>query len=240
MFQFLLSFTFLSIASAFDLKNREVPNRIWLIFLPISIGTTAFNFLLHPNLILLSLISITITSTIAITIFYLGLYGGADAKALITLCVSHPISTSLLLPFPFLPITTFNNSLVLMILTLPFALIKNIHWKITRNRSLFLGLENEPIWKKMGALIFCVKTDRLNIRPYQIIAERSITINGESARSLNIFQKIPEEDTTIDETFPEEVFTVFSLPMLPFLTIAYILSITVGDVIFNLITILLS
>ena len=109
-----------------------------------------------------------------------------------------------------------------------------------RRKSLFQGLEKEPNWKKVAALLFCIKTETSKIKPYHILAEKRIYLNGEAQRTLKIFQKVPEEDVKIDNTLPDDVFVVFSLPMLPFLTIAYILSIVSGDLILHLLTILLS
>jgi hypothetical protein len=59
----------------------------------------------------------------------------------------------------------------------------------------------------------------------------------ETRRTLKIFQRVREEDTAIDETIPEESFITYSLPMLPFLTLGYILAITIGDSILNFIAI---
>ena len=240
MLQALFSLTFLTVASAFDLKARAVPNRLWMFFLPASMVILSVRLLLSPDQLVISLISIAITTAIAIAIFYLGLYGGADAKALITLAIAHPISTNLFLHFPFLPLSTFNNSLMLMILTVPFVPVQNFYWKMMRRKSLFQGLEKEPNWKKVAALLFCIKTETSKIKPYHILAEKRIYLNGEAQRTLKIFQKVPEEDVKIDNTLPDDVFVVFSLPMLPFLTIAYILSIVSGDLILHLLTILLS
>ena len=240
IFQVFLTLTILIIASAFDLKTREVPNRIWIISFPISIITISTHLLSNPDQLFISLVSVAITTTIAIAIFYLGLFGGADAKALITLSIVHPISTNSLLSIPLLPLTTFNNSLILMVLTAPLVFIRNIYWKMTRHKSLFQGFEKDPIWKKGAALLFCIKKTKSEIKPYHTIAETRMSHNGEVYRTLNIFQRVSEEDTKIDDTLPDDIFVVFSLPMLPFLTFAYVLGISVGDLILHLLTIFLN
>jgi len=231
-----LSFTFLIIASIYDLKTREVPNKIWIVFIPISCITTVIHILANTSQFYFSIASITITTLIAIGIFYAGLYGGSDAKALITLALAHPTLLNKSLTLPILPLSAFNNSLVLMLLALPVSTLRNFYWKMQTHQPLFKGLEKEPIQKKLGALIFCVKTQKSKIKPYHIIAERIENKNGETRRTLHIFQKVKEEDGIVDCSIPENAFVAFSLPMLPFLTCGYLLSITIGDLIFRILT----
>ena len=61
----------------------------------------------------------------------------------------------------------------------------------------------------------------------------------ETRRTLKIFQRVREEDTAIDESIPEESFITYSLPMLPFLTLGYVLAITMGDLILQMVTVFL-
>jgi len=239
--QTLLSLTFLSVASFYDLKTMEVPNRLWVVFIPLSAVTAVANVLANPGQLHLVLMSMAFTTLIAVAIFYVGLYGGADAKALITLSIAHPTQIQLTDPLtlPFLPLTVFNNSLILMVLTLPAALIRNLYWKAKGGSPLFKGLEAEPAWKKAAALLLCIKTSKSKIKPYHIPAERFEWTGGEARRTLKIFQRVREEDTAIDESIPEESFITYSLPMLPFLTLGYVLAITIGDLILQMVTVFL-
>lgn len=238
--QILISLTFLIIASAYDLKTREVPNKIWVIFMPLSIIITASRIVARPEELWLSLASIAIATTIALTVFYLGLYGGADAKALMTLAVTHPTYLSQALVLPFLPLSAFQNSLVLMALMCPVVLARNLRRKLKTGRPLFEGLEREPVMKKAGALLFCMKKSKSEIKSYDVLAERLEPAGTEVRRTLKIFQKVKEDDTVTDETIPEEVFVTYSLPMLPFLTVGYLLAISVGDLILQLVAFFLS
>lgn len=234
-----LSLAFLAVASVYDLKTREVPNKIWIVFIPFSIIATIVYTLANPNQFYLTLASITITTLIAVVIFYAGLYGGADAKALITLALTHPTQSNSSFILPILPLTAFNNSLVLMVLTLPISLFRNLYWKIKNHQPLFKELDREPTWKKAAALILCIKTSKSKIKPYHIITERIEIKDGETKRTLKIFQKVREEDTIVDNTIPEYAFVAYSLPVLPFLTLGYILTITTGDLILHLTAIVL-
>jgi preflagellin peptidase FlaK len=233
-YQILLSLTFLSIASIYDLKTREVPNKIWLIFIPLSSILTIIQILNEPSQIYLVLASIVFTSLIAVIIFYVGLYGGADAKALITLAIAHPTNPSQLITNPILPFSAFNNSLILMVLTIPIALIKNLYWQKKNNQSLFKGLGHEPLWKKMFALLVCLKKTKSEMKNYHVPAERYKIVGGKR-RTLKIFQRVNQDDFVVDDTVPEEAFVIYSQPMLPFITLGYILAIIWGDLILHII-----
>lgn len=234
--QILISGTMLGIASFLDIRTREISNKLWLIFLPFSTLVTSLTIAADLTQVPLTAVSIAITSGIALLIFYLGLYGGADAKALISLSIAHPTASILPLHTPMLPLTTLTNSLLLMLLSTPIALFKNVYWKTTTQKSLFDGLEHEALWRKIAALFLCVKVSKASIKPYHMIAEQQL---GEGVRQLTLFQQIVDEDTRVDEKVPEFVFIAYSLPMLPFILAGYLISLTIGDLIFHLLTLIL-
>ena len=234
--QILISGTMLGIASFLDIRTREIPNKLWLAFLPFSTLATLLTITADLTQIPLIVISIALTSGIALLIFYLGLYGGADAKALISLSIAHPTASIPPLHTPMLPLTTLTNSLLLMLLSTPIALIKNVYWKTTTRQALFDGLEHEAFWRKIAALFLCVKVSKASIKPYHLIAEQPLE---EGVRQLKLFQQIGDEDTIVDEKVPEFTFIAYSLPMLPFILAGYLISLTIGDLIFHLLTLIL-
>jgi preflagellin peptidase FlaK len=232
--QILLSLILLGVASLFDLRSREVPNLVWIAFLPPALVVTAVNLYQYPAQLSVVAISIALTTGISLAIFYLGLYGGADAKALITLAIAHPVASIPPLQTPLLPLTTFTNSLLLMLLVAPVALIKNIQWKRTAQQPLFQGLETESMWRKLAALFLCVKVSKTTIQPYHIIAERYVTEGEVKRRTLQLFHRIEDEDAKVDDSIPDDVFIIYSLPMLPFMLLGYITTLALGDLIFHL------
>jgi len=234
--QILISGTMLGIASFLDIRTREISNKLWLAFLPFSTLVILLTIVTDLTQIPLIVTSIAITSGIALLIFYLGLYGGADAKALISLSIAHPTASIPPLHTPMLPLTTLTNSLCLMLLSTPIALIKNVYWKTTTRKALFDGLEHEALWRKIAALFLCVKVSKASIKPYHMIAEQH---PEEGVRHLKLFQQIVDEDTMVDEKIPEFVFIAYSLPMLPFILAGYLISLTIGDLIFHLLTLIM-
>jgi len=91
-----ISFSFLLISSWYDYRTREVPNRVWVFFAPAGFALAVLHLSLS-NLagesvdLVLWLLSFAVTSGISLALFYLGLFGGADAKALICLSIALPV-----------------------------------------------------------------------------------------------------------------------------------------------------
>ena len=55
----------------------------------------------------------------------------------------------------------------------------------------------------------------------------------------NGLQQIVDEDTMVDEKVPEVVFIAYSLPMLPFILAGYLISLTIVDLIFHFLALLI-
>jgi len=246
----LLCLGVLCLSSYFDHKAREVPNRVWLVFIPIGGALTAFDLFIlrfEPIQTLGSILSVTVTGGVAYAIFHYGLFGGADAKGLMFISATTPlppqtlsISAENLLPF--FPLSVLDNALVISVLTIPYALISNIGWATRKKRRLFAGLESESAVKKLAALFLCLKIDRSRMKPYHMPAEEvKANDDGSISRRLKLFTKVLEKDEeTVDTSkLPDEVFVSFSLPLLIFMTVGYVIALLVGDMIFMLVARLL-
>ena len=86
---------FLVYASWCDYKTREVSNKVWVIFGPLALLLTGVQILLFSSqpvqMVTFYVLSFAITSGLAITIFYVGGFGGADAKALMCIALALPV-----------------------------------------------------------------------------------------------------------------------------------------------------
>ena len=222
---------FLIISSFHDYRDRRVPNKIFKIFTPIAATLTAIDILLATNP-LTQLTNFTLNMAISLPIFYLiyyvGLFGGADAKIMITLSIAIPWPPKIVKPLiesnlPIFPISILNDTILSSVLTLPYALLSNLNWKIRKGQKLFEGLEKESLIKKISALVFCIKTEKARIRPYHMIAE--------DHGKIVLFRRVQEEDLSPKdlEGLPQSIFVTFSLPMLIFITIGFITAIYLGD-----------
>lgn len=82
-----------------DFKYREINNRVWIYFTPIGITLTLLSIAMEQLSFLNVLLSITVSSVFALVLWFLGGFGGADAKALITLALLLPLGFSTTTPY---------------------------------------------------------------------------------------------------------------------------------------------
>jgi len=249
--RFSVCLLFLSAASISDIKTREVPNFIWLLFAPVGSILTLISLALNNwNLSLMTLcgLSIVIIVGLSFTLFYLGLFGGADAKALICLAFSMPVYPNLeviglplksySLKFLILPpLSTFNNAVLMASLLIFIITLKNLVDLIKNGMKIFEGLEREKITTKILAFITGFRVEACKIRTkkhhYIILEEFNREEDGSIRRNLKIFQRIRDEK---GENIPEEIngkiWVTIGLPFLVFITIGFTLAILMGDLIF--------
>lgn len=87
-----LSLLVLAYASYRDIKQRTVPNKIWLLMLPVGFPFVLYDILSNGATdILRVLLSLGITSALCYLFFRLHLFGGADAKCLICIALIFPV-----------------------------------------------------------------------------------------------------------------------------------------------------
>ena len=90
----LVTLVFFSLGSYYDLKAREVSDKVWLAYAPIGIALTIGHLIVDPSALFLAAVSAGLTVLIAFGLFYLGLFGGADAKAILCLGATMPLTPS--------------------------------------------------------------------------------------------------------------------------------------------------
>jgi Flp pilus assembly protein protease CpaA len=82
----------LFVAAKQDRKHGEVKNKLWL-YAPIGLTLSLIEYaIIYPPLLLMATISATLAITLSLGVFYVGGWGGADSKALITVGVSAPLT----------------------------------------------------------------------------------------------------------------------------------------------------
>jgi len=127
MFSYLrkiLCLIMLLICSYKDIKTREVDDRIWLIFSPIGIIITLFEFFLKFidfSYLILYFISILITIIVSIIIYYSKFVGGADSKSLISISFLDLINLNKNTIHPFTSIIILTNSCIISLI-IPYLL----------------------------------------------------------------------------------------------------------------------
>jgi len=241
-------------AALSDLKTREVHDWLWMLFLPPSAILLVFRLLLRPELIAFSTISIVAAVCISLSLSYVGLFGGADFKAFACLGLAlptHPFLSKTPLPSanPLFPIMVFYNMYLLSTCTLLYCLARNMHWKYKRRSELFGNpMETSPL-RRFLALLTGYKTSfaDLQTRSYLYPMEQVIQNNG-IHRKLKFFVNVEENRRLgieslgkfLSDSERDEVWVTPGIPLLLFAFLALLMSSFAGDVLFWIVSIVMS
>lgn len=245
--QIILSLGFLIISSIYDLRTREIPNIIWVLFAPIGVALMLLRFLLIPNSsFLLSWgISLAIITILSLAFFYLGFFGGADAKALICLGLAIPLYPSSVIPIlqviaPFFPLSVFGNAVLCSAFMVLVISGYNLSQILRGGDRLFEGLEKEPLWKKIAAFATAVKIDLNQLKRhsshYIPLEQFSLDETGKTVRHLKIAARLEDEESDNQKDLaeiPYEISKIWATPGLPFLvfiTIGFAITLLIGDI----------
>jgi len=237
-----LCFTMLLYSSFKDLKTREVSNWTWVAFAPIGLVLDFYEgiYLRAIDPILDLALSVLISSGLSILFFYSGLYGGADAKAFITLSLLIPHPLEAFVPYfgvvsPLFPLTIFTNSALISVFFALSLLTRNLLWGFGRWHTIFEGLEKEPLWKKALTLLSCMKVEAKSLRgpPYQYPAEVVV----DSKRKLQLRPDINSDEAArasfrvlMEDLGLTEVWVSPTLPFLLFISLGFFCSLLFGDI----------
>ena len=249
-----LSFAFLVYASWSDIKTREVSNKVWFLYAPSSLTLTLIEGLLYEdyNYWLSAGISVALTFALAISLFYLGAFGGADAKAFMCLALAFPTypkfswNTHITRLHYLFPITIFTNSILLAALSIIYMLLRNFLWKLKKGRKLFEGLEKEPFWKKILTVLcgYKVSIEKLKEKdfyfPLEDVKENKdgverfiVVFPGDRERS-GILARL--EDYIEKGMIDRYIWASPGLPMLVFITLGFIVALFFGDLVWLLVS----
>jgi len=243
----LLSVVFLGYAACSDLRTREVSDWVWLVYFPVALIILGFRLYLDPKLLVMSLISIIATSALSLLIFKFGIFGGADAKALICLGLAlptYPSCSRLLLSSinPAFPLVVLYNGYLFSLSTIVYCLIKNLDWRCLKGRDLFTGFVGLSTLKKAAALLTGFRTDFSTLRKTVYLYPMEEVSKGDGVcRSIKFFTdaEVDRDDlvrtlgVSVDDK--EEVWVSPGIPLLFFIWIALLSSSFLGDVLFGLI-----
>ncbi len=229
--KFFIGLFFLVWASRLDLKDRIVPNRIWKLFIVFAAPFTIYEIILypHPTLeILLALIQLFFVSGLALAFYYLGLYGGADAKALIVLSLLFPFYPEFG-PFPVL-FKGFSFSFSTLANSVIFAPAFAAYFFITNAaREGLKGIGSSPLYYFIGKRVYAD-----SIPPHHSLLEffdengnlvrvrRAVEPDERMIRALKNAKKRGEI---------EKIWVTPQIPFIVFMTVGYAVSFIFGDVI---------
>jgi len=235
------AFVVLLVGSFFDVKFREVPDAVWLTgfvigFLIFAIEALAFN---AKKTILNLTFSLLVTACLAFSIYYVGLFGGADAKALLTLGILLPGKPTFI-TWPCIPVyvlTIFVNALISTLAIPAILLLINLA-RLLSGEKLFEDLKVN-IWRRILLMLTAVKVppSKLWGKWFLYPVEEIEVKEGKVVRRVHILVKLkenPEEEVKRVKLVAEvaSIKGVWATPCLPFilfLLAGYVLSLYRGD-----------
>ncbi len=151
----------LSIGAYYDLKTREVDDRLWMVFSGAGLVIYVWEYVSIAIVdVLMALISISLATLIAMALYRYGFFGGADAKALVAVSVILPTYYPLMSFYvhPITAITVLTNA-VLFALAVPlYNALSNLA-KVARGERIFEGFD-ESVRRKVLACFMGTQSNK--------------------------------------------------------------------------------
>ena len=243
--------------SVMDLLKREVSDVPWIVMTIVGIITSSIMIVFagDPSYPLTQAevgrlfgINIGIGIVLGLVLYYTGIMGGADAKALIALSFNTPVY---IFPFEFLTqevykfiptvFSTFFNWLLVMVVFYPLPLLFYNLFLKTQSKKLFENT-NANFASKILMMIsgFLISTDKA-LNRHDIVYSEEYDKKSEKW-NIKHFMKVVEVDE--EEKFKKEVEEDIKLtgrkqiwvkvlpPGIVFLLIGYIINLFVGNILF--------
>jgi preflagellin peptidase FlaK len=151
IFGILLALTMLIVGSIIDIWKREIHDYYWIGFGGVGFLLVFLSVDIFSNLLTMGFA--LIIAPFVILMWRLGLFGGADAFALIALAVIAPMAT--INENPVTPFSTLSNAAVLFVIPFLINVIRNVI-TIAKGENIFEGF-NESMGKKIAAILIGYK-----------------------------------------------------------------------------------
>jgi len=208
----------LSIATTIDVWKREVNDILWIIFGAISVVLIFFEPSMTNSIINIG-ISL-IVAPIALLIWRVGIFGGADALGLIVLAALAPqLSLS---GNTVTPLTTLTNAAIISVAPIFLNLIRNLI-AISRHKNIFEGFEETRL-KKISAMFLGYRAKN---------PKYSFTIEKVEGNNKKIDFSFHHAENTQFCDKPDTWVTP-GIPYILYITAGFVVQLLFGDIIFNI------
>jgi Flp pilus assembly protein protease CpaA len=239
-----LSIITFSVGAVADLRTREVQDRLWLFYGSAGSALTLVRFVLTPSELMLGLLSVTLTCTISVLLFFLGFMGGADSKAFICLAATLPLNPTILKPMigyvlPFFPLTVLISSFVLSATTSLWTVMRNFRAYLKEGKTMFQEFGQEAWYSKLMAVLIGFRVDQEELRKntflYPIEVADSSRFSGRRFKlSFNVDSDREKEVRQLLSSLSNSstrVWVTPGLPMLLFVLVGLLFTVSVGDLV---------
>ncbi len=214
-----LAISMLFLASVLDLRKREINDILWIVFGGIAVLLFFFSGELWQTFVLL-LISLMM-APIAILLWRMGVFGGADAFCLIVLSALAPMAT--LGTSQITPFTTLTNAAILSLTPIFVNIARNMI-AVLRKEDIFKEITASRLDKLMA---FCIGY-KARHQKYSFSIER---IEGTSKKFDFSFKHAEKSIfSTVSDTWVTP-----GIPYVLYITAGFITQVFYGDIIFSII-----
>jgi|SRR5579885_1659137 len=213
----------LCIASYTDIKQREIDDRIWMIFGGFSVVLLFFTPDISQYLVVAGFS--LLVAPVVLFVWKTGFIGGADAFAIIVLAILVPgctFSNSQINPF-----TTLINAVLLSTVPIVINVMKNVT-SILKHENIFLGFEQETKRKKLIAVIFGYRAKNPK---FGFSIEKKVG----NLRKFDFTLKNADHTQFCSST---DTWITPGMPYMIYILGGFIVQLTYGDLIFNVIKII--
>lgn len=207
-------------ASYQDWVSREIDDKVWVIGGGVGAALTGLDLAWSWSLVklILTFMSIGLSTGLAFMFYYMGLYGGADAKAIAAISASLPIYYPPVRFHPFTGLASLTNGLILSLI-LPVSFLLYNTYRIMRGDNIFRGFEHESRWRKAAAILFGTRVNHAGRFWFPLEEEHE----GVRIFKFNLFS------LDLEENVREDSWATPGIPLLIFITIGLVIFLTLGD-----------
>jgi len=217
LIRIIVALVMLAIGGIFDVWKREVQDYLWIIFG--GIGLALLLIEPEPMDAIYSVLFALIIVPIAIVIWRIGLFGGADAFALIALALIAPQVT--FIENTITPLTTLSNAAVLIIIPLIINVLRNII-SISKQENIFEGF-NETKSRKIIACIYGYRAKQ---------PKHGFSIEKKRGKSKKFSFSMHHAENENFTTKPNTWITP-GIPYLLLIIAGFVIQLVLGDLIIN-------
>ncbi|MCX6656574.1 MAG: hypothetical protein NTY03_15850 [Candidatus Bathyarchaeota archaeon] len=222
-----------------DIKTREISDFVWIVFGSIAVVFDVYELWVGSLDLVTLLVSVGFSVVFGLLTGYLGLFGEADALALVTLALLSPVPPVFFTGGGFqsllMPLSVLSNS-VLMAASLAIVVLgmNLLDW----GKGLFIGYGSVS-WVTKIILLFTgrrARIDKVQGPPYEYPLER---INGRVV-SLTLRPDISDDEKAITvlkklkDNGREYVWVSYSIPFIVALLLGYLVTVFYGDIVLTL------
>jgi preflagellin peptidase FlaK len=223
-----------------DIKTREISDLVWIIFGAIAVGFDGYELWVGSLNLVTLLVSVGFSVVFGLLTGYLGLFGEADALALVTLALLSPVPQSIFIgdgiqPI-LMPLSVLSNSVLMAASLAIMVLGLNL---VDGGKGLFIGYGSVS-WVTRIILLFTgrrTQLDKIRGPPYEYPLERindgvvTLTLRpdiSDDEKAVTVLKKLKDNGR-------EYVWVSYSIPFIVALLLGYLVTVFYGDIVMTLI-----